>query len=73
MLDPGEVHYAVEQEMALHLTDLLFRRAGIAAEGMPTEATLMMCADRMAELLGWDAEQRQTEIEMIRNHFDPLQ
>lgn len=72
-LDPGEIRYAVEQEMALHLDDVLLRRTGIATASQPSDETLEMAADVMTTLLGWSPQQRTAELERVYRYFAPLQ
>ncbi|QHC01127.1 FAD-dependent oxidoreductase [Epidermidibacterium keratini] len=60
----AEIRYAVEHEGALHLDDVLARRTRIAIEtthrGVECAAEV---ADIMADVLGWDAEVRERELE----------
>ncbi len=71
-LDSGEIRYAVEQEMALHLDDVLLRRTDIATDALPSEQVLEDSADIMMEVCGWSRERRSLELERIRKHFQPL-
>ena len=60
----AEIRYAVTHEGALHLEDVLTRRTRISIEyphrGVACAAVV---ADVVAEVLGWSADQRATEIE----------
>ncbi len=60
------VDMAVNEEMALRLDDVLFRRTGVATMGRVSDATVDRVADRMAGLLGWTAEQRTAEVAGVR-------
>ncbi|MBN2223793.1 MAG: glycerol-3-phosphate dehydrogenase/oxidase [Deltaproteobacteria bacterium] len=65
----AEVTYAVTDEMALHLDDVIFRRTGLGTIGNPGEAALKKCADAMGKLLGWSAEQKKKEIAWAKTYF----
>lgn len=58
----AEVVYGVEQEMAQHLDDVVFRRTELAAGGHPGPEALRRCADLMGSVLGWSRERREAEI-----------
>ncbi len=71
-LSREEIRFAVEEEMALHFDDLLFRRTGLATVGLPNEQALeKICAD-MGDLLAWDSATRSAELERVLHHFRPL-
>ncbi len=59
----GEVYHAVEQEMALTLTDFMDRRAALLlfSENFGLAAA-EAAADIMGDLLGWDGERRNREV-----------
>jgi glycerol-3-phosphate dehydrogenase len=63
------VRYAVREEMALHLADVVFRRTGLGTIGHPGEESLVTCAGIMAGELGWSAAERDEEIEGVRAAF----
>jgi glycerol-3-phosphate dehydrogenase len=67
----AQVIHAVRQEMALHLDDVLFRRTGIGTLGDPGDAALHRAADLMGDALGWDAAQRDAELQRARARFQP--
>ena len=71
-LDVGEIRYAVEQEMALHLDDALLRRTDIATASLPSNTILEDAADTMMEVCGWSKERRALELERMKKHFQPL-
>jgi len=56
------VAHAVEREMALRLTDVVFRRTGLGTIGHPGTAALHECAAIMAKGLGWDARRVALEV-----------
>ncbi len=59
---PAQIIYAVENEMALKLTDILFRRTGLGTLGHPGKDTLMKIADTAGTILGWDQDRKSREI-----------
>lgn len=69
----AEVVHAVENEMAVTLEDVLFRRTGLGTLGHPGDAALAQVAELMAGSLGWDAEQRAAQIEQATARFIPSQ
>lgn len=58
----GEVRWAVRNEQALHLADVLQRRSPLAICGLLTLPLLTAVAKVMAEDCGWTDDQTQTEI-----------
>lgn len=62
----GEVEWAVEHEGAAALEDLVYRRTRLPLYGLEPEASIVPLADRMAEVLGWTAEERQRQIDHMR-------
>ncbi len=77
-LDPGseilrgEVFHAVREEMALTLSDVVFRRTAMGAEARPSDAELAAAAAIMAAELGWDDPRRKHEIGSVLEAFAPL-
>jgi glycerol-3-phosphate dehydrogenase len=63
----AEIRYAVTHEGALHLEDVLTRRTRISIEypHRGTESATAV-ADLIAPILGWDAAQREREIDQYR-------
>jgi glycerol-3-phosphate dehydrogenase len=68
----AQVAYAVTEEMALHLDDVLFRRTGIGTLGNPGATAIQKCADIMSDLLGWNGEEREREIRWALTYYTPL-
>ncbi len=58
----AEVYYAVEEEMALTLTDFLKRRCGLGNMGPVSDSALKAVASAMGDLLRWDNSRRKEEI-----------
>ncbi len=63
-LSTRELTYMVEHEQIGHLIDVLIRRTSLAFRGLVTEELLAELSETLAPLLGWDAEQAATEIEL---------
>ena len=62
-LSTAELRYMIETEQAVHISDILLRRTDLAFVGGVTAAVLTELGDAMAEILGWDGQQRAAEIE----------
>jgi glycerol-3-phosphate dehydrogenase len=63
-----EVHHAVHQEMALKLSDIVFRRTSLGSSRLSRPIVGEVAAWAGAEL-GWDALKREAEIEdVMRQH-----
>ncbi|MBU44901.1 MAG: glycerol-3-phosphate dehydrogenase [Spirochaetaceae bacterium] len=58
----GQVVFAVREEMAVRLLDVLQRRTGLGTLGMPGDDALEKIAGCMARELGWDENQKKEEI-----------
>lgn len=58
----AEIRYAVKQEMAVHLDDVVMRRTDLAAGSHPGRAALLATAAEMGRLLSWSAERLHQEI-----------
>ena len=65
----AEVVHGVRAEMAVRLSDVLFRRTDLGAAEHPGEACLRECAALMAEELGWDASRVAREIDVVEAVF----
>ncbi len=65
----AQVVYAIKEEMALSLTDILFRRTGIGTLGHPGKDVVKKVADTAAKILGWDAAKKKSEIAAAENKF----
>ena len=65
----AEVVYSVRNEMACHLSDLVFRRTGLGTLGNPGEPILRHCAELMAGELGWNLARINEEVQITLNEF----
>jgi glycerol-3-phosphate dehydrogenase len=68
----AEVRHAVRAEMALTLSDLVFRRTGLGKSGWPGYGCLNVCADLMAGELSWSATEKQWQVERVKQVFEGL-
>lgn len=71
--DDGEILaqavYAIRNEMALTLQDLLVRRTGIGTLGNPGDDKIIRLADLADRELKWGQERKQSEINQARTFF----
>ena len=58
----AEVLFALRHEMALTLTDILFRRTELGTLGAPSQATLQKLTNLVAEELSWSDEKKSSEL-----------
>ncbi len=65
----AQVRYAVREEMAWTLRDVVFRRIELGSAEYPGRAALRQCADVMAEELGWDAMRLSREVDEVEQVF----
>ena len=66
---PAQALFAVRNEMALTLEDILFRRTGIGTLGHPGKEALHTIADTAASYLKWDGPRKRREIEAAEARF----
>lgn len=64
----AQVIYAIRQEMAHTLGDVVFRRTELGAAGHPGVA-LAACAQVMAEEMGWDRARMEQELAAVEVRF----
>jgi glycerol-3-phosphate dehydrogenase len=68
--DPADpVLYAVQEEMAHSLTDVVVRRIGLGGLGYPGDVVANEVAGRMQQVLGWSDERIQTERAALRDFY----
>jgi len=67
-----EIVRAVRQEMAVKLSDMVFRRAGFGAAARPARVSVEAAARVMAAELGWDAIRQGEEIQGVLAETDTL-
>ncbi|MGB5687563.1 MAG: glycerol-3-phosphate dehydrogenase C-terminal domain-containing protein, partial [Candidatus Electrothrix sp.] len=64
-----DVLYAVQEEMAMYLEDVFFRRTGAGTIGQPDETALEQAAAIMAGELGWTEQQKEEEKQQVLSHY----
>lgn len=65
----AEIAYAVREEMAFHLSDIVFRRTDLATGGHPGPKALQEAATLAARELGWDERTRREQIALVERRF----
>jgi len=66
----AEVLYAVQKEMAVSLSDVLFRRTGLCTLGNPGHDVIERVADIMRRELKWKRSDKNREIEKALDVFE---
>jgi glycerol-3-phosphate dehydrogenase len=67
----AEVVHAVREEMAVKLSDVIFRRTGLGTIGYPGDSAVSRVADIMGGELGWDEERITEEIREVKGRYIP--
>ena len=65
----AEVRFAVDEEMAVTLTDVVFRRTGLGTLGDPGVECLRRCAEIMGACLGWSEARMRDEVQRTQTLF----
>jgi len=65
----SEVFYAVKEEMAQHLTDVVLRRTDMGSAGYPGKETVEATVKIMADLLKWNTQRKQEEIGELKQFY----
>lgn len=68
----AEVIYAVRQEMALTLTDLIVRRIQLGSAGYPGDVAAARAAALMQQECGWSEERTARERVALREFYRPV-
>lgn len=69
----AQILFAVREEMAQSLVDVVMRRTGIGQLGYPSRAVLEAASSIMAAELGWSEGRRQSEIVALAPWFATLE
>jgi glycerol-3-phosphate dehydrogenase len=64
------ISIAVQDEMAIKLSDVIFRRTGIGSTEKPAGNSLEQCAEFMAGELGWSETEKENELDEVRTIYD---
>jgi glycerol-3-phosphate dehydrogenase len=62
--------HAVENEMALHLSDVVLRRLDLGSRGAPPEEELAEVAERQASVLDWSDERIRSERRVLADRLE---
>ncbi|TVP45083.1 MAG: glycerol-3-phosphate dehydrogenase/oxidase [Gemmatimonadales bacterium] len=65
----AQIRYAVQEEMAMTLADLIFRRTDLGTARHPGRAVLEACARRLGDVLGHPASRMEREIAEVEDSF----
>ncbi len=65
----AEVLYAVREEMAHKLSDVIFRRTDLGTAGNPGDGVLNDCLQLMGNELNWDKSRKEQETEQVKNMY----
>lgn len=65
----AEVVYAATDEMAITLDDIIRRRMPLTLMTQPDDAVLDDAADMAGKVLGWDADERASQIDYARGRW----
>lgn len=65
----AEVIHAVRDEMAGSLSDVVLRRTDLASLEYPGEEPLRVCAELMAQELGWSESRIQAEMKAVEESY----
>ena len=63
------IQKAVEEEMAIHLTDLIIRRTTIGETEYPGDDLAENYASVMGDIAGWSSDRRQNEIIQLKEYY----
>ncbi|MGD1854534.1 MAG: glycerol-3-phosphate dehydrogenase/oxidase [Leptolyngbyaceae cyanobacterium] len=58
----AQVRYAIRSEMAQTLQDVILRRTDLGSAGQPDKTSIRLCAQVMAQELGWSRTRTQSEL-----------
>ena len=67
---PDPIAHAVQEEMALTLSDVIIRRTGLGAAGKPADHVISDVASRMQNMLGWSDQRKASELEALTRFYD---
>jgi glycerol-3-phosphate dehydrogenase len=70
LLIGAQIAYAIREEMALKLSDVVLRRTELGMFGMPESGTLRHCAELMGRELGWDSTVIEEEISNVESEYN---
>ncbi len=65
----AQVQFAIRNEMAITLTDIIMRRTGVGLLGNPGMDTIVKIAEYAAKELNWNKAKMKAEIQKINNRL----
>lgn len=65
----AQIIYAIREELAETLSDVILRRTGLGSMGYTNDETIQACADLMAAEKNWHEEKKQQEIDALRSNY----
>lgn len=65
----AQARFAVREEMAQSLTDVVFRRTELGSAGHPGDKVLEICASEIGNELGWDPQKIHEELQDTQKRF----
>jgi glycerol-3-phosphate dehydrogenase len=65
----AEILHSVRAEMALKLSDVIFRRTDLGTAGYPGDDALTRCAEIMGSELGWNRQRIGKELQEVQAEF----
>jgi glycerol-3-phosphate dehydrogenase len=65
----AQVVFAIQNEMAIKLSDIILRRTGIGTLGHPGEEALEKVTSLAASLLSWDDNRKKSELAEVEKIF----
>ncbi len=65
----AQIVFAVREELAQRLTDVMARRIGIGSLGRPRDETIAYCAHAMAAIMDWSDEAKEDNIRELDDYF----
>lgn len=69
----AETHFAIKQEMAQKLSDVVLRRTDMGSAGIPPTSDLEAVSTLMGKELGWSAAKMGEEIEDVKRAYTLFQ
>jgi glycerol-3-phosphate dehydrogenase len=68
----GELDYFMQEEMALHVSDVVFRRSDLGTAQCPSMDVLQRIAQIMEKHFNWSDEQKSAELAQVLQRYMPL-
>ena len=65
----AEITYAVQNEMACKLSDVILRRTETGSAGHPGARILQYCADVMARVCGWNEAEKLVNLGEVEDYY----